>query len=87
MDKDLEKLVIAHMMRSTSERYALLLKVGVEYRYLAQFNLDASPRLIASQLCGPQNGIIDWMGKEAGSVVFEALKVEPLPEGIVLPLN
>lgn len=81
---ELKKLLAAHMMRSVSDRYALLLKVGCSLDHVARYNLDKTPDLLVDMFLGP-NGLRYWDGSIEGEKVIEALINEPLPEGIVIP--
>lgn len=87
MNRDLLDLVAAHMMCSVTERYAILLKVGVPFDFLSRrLRLDGAPDMVAYMLLNNE-GIVDWMGKEEGNACLERLMAEPLPVGITLPVR
>ncbi len=81
----LKNLIIAHMMRDVSARYALLLKVGVSFETAGRLNLNNTPDLVADSLLRRDGGIEYWEGAEKAKEIFANLTKTPLPEGIALP--
>lgn len=81
-EKLLLEYLTRHFMCSVSERYALLISVGVSIGFLAQLKLDASPFLDASYLIVI---LKQRYGEEYLKKLFESIVNTPLPEGIPTP--
>ncbi len=82
----LKNLIIAHMMRDVSARYALLLKLGVSFETVGRLNLDGSPNSVSDDILG-RYGIEYWEGPVKAKEIFANMTKEPLPDGITIPVT
>ena len=81
LNEKLKLLVEKQMMRSVSQRYALLYKIGVSHKTLSMMDLEGTPNMVGGHLLG-HNGLVYWEGKELSEKLIDLLINEPLPEGI-----